>query len=164
MASRNQRPGKVLLVLALSIVFALPLSAESAGSLYKKGKDAEARQNYEAAFEYYRQALDEKPKEPKYATAVNRTRFLAAATKVHRGQLLRQLGKLDEALAEFEKAAAIDPSSAIAQQEIRRTREAMKGGAPGTSSEDQPPGGQRKDPLREMLESAQGPVDRKSVV
>jgi len=158
-ASRNQRPGRVLLVLALSVLFALPLSAESAGSLYKKGRDAEVRQNYEAAFEYYRQAQEERPKELKYATAVNRTRFLAAATKVHRGQLLRQLGKLDEALAEFEKAAAIDPSSAVAQQEIRRTREAMKGGAGAPTTEDQPPDRQRNDPLRQMLESAQGPVE-----
>ena len=157
MASRNLPPGKVLLVLGLSVLLALPLSAESTGSLYKKAKDAEARQNYEAAFEYYRQAREQDPKNLKYTTGVNRTRFLAAAIKVHRGQLLRELGRLDEALAEFEKAAAIDPSSAIAQQEIRRTREAMQPGAP--TSQSQPSGEQRKDPLREMLERAQGPVE-----
>ena len=35
---------------------------------------------------------------------------------------LRTAGKIDEALAEFEKAYAIDPASSIAEQEIRRTR------------------------------------------
>ena len=32
-------------------------------------------------------------------------------------------GKLDEGLAEFQKAYATDPSISIAEQEIRRTRE-----------------------------------------
>ena len=40
---------------------------------------------------------------------------------VHRGQLLRDDGKLDEAVAEFRKALAIDPSLFIAKQELTRT-------------------------------------------
>jgi general secretion pathway protein D len=154
--SHNMRPGRVLLVLLIFLLSALPVSAESAGSLYKKGRDAEARQNYEAAFEYYNRAREKKPKDIKYAAALNRTRFLAAAAKVHRGQLLREMGKLDDALAEFEKAAAIDPSSPIAEQEIRRTREAMQPGRP--TSQAQPPT-QRKGTFTEMLEKAQGPVE-----
>jgi len=43
----------------------------------------------------------------------------------HRGQLLREAGKLQEALAEFQKASEIDPSSFIAQQELRRTQRLM---------------------------------------
>src|SRR5919201_3830873 len=151
------RLGRILLVTAVFLLSTLPLSAESARSLYKKAKDAEARQNYEAAFEYYRQGHEQKPKDLKFTTGLNRTRFLAAATKVHRGQLLRELGKLDEALAEFEKAAAIDPSSDIAQQEIRRTREAIK--AVQTTTEAKPPAEQPKDMLKQMLEQAQGPVE-----
>ena len=38
------------------------------------------------------------------------------------GQKLRDAGKLDEALAEFQKAYGIDPASDIAAQEIRRTK------------------------------------------
>lgn len=156
MTTRDMRLGRILLATAL-LLTTLPLGAESAGSLYKKAKDAEARQNYEGAYEYYRQAHDKNPKDLKYTTGLNRTRFLAAATKVHRGQLLRELGKLDEALAQFEQAAAIDPSSDIAEQEIRRTREAIK--AAQATSDTKPPAEKPKDFLKQMLDQAQGPVE-----
>ena len=41
---------------------------------------------------------------------------------MHRGQELREQGKLSEALKEFQTAVMIDPSSGIAQQEIVRTQ------------------------------------------
>ena len=68
-------------------------------SFYNKGKHAEARQNYEEAYELYKQAYDLKPTDMRYRAAFNRTRFLAAASYVHRGQKLRDDGKLEEALA-----------------------------------------------------------------
>jgi len=40
---------------------------------------------------------------------------------VHQGQVLRDDGKLQEAVAEFQKAIGIDPSLFIAQQELKRT-------------------------------------------
>ena len=93
---------------ALSIVLALCLqipsnakSVDSARVLYDKGADAEARQNYEQAYDDYKQAYDLKPKDLLYRTAFERLRFLAAASHVHRGQLLREAGKMEEALAEF---------------------------------------------------------------
>jgi general secretion pathway protein D len=113
------RPAAIVL---LVVAVALPIAADSAKSLFNKGKDAEARQNYEAAYDFYRQAYDQKPKDLAYRASYERTRFLAAASHVHRGQLLRDAGKLQEALAEFQKAAEIDSSSFIAQQELRRTR------------------------------------------
>jgi general secretion pathway protein D len=111
----------VLVLLALALV--LPASAdESAKSLYKKGRDAEARQNYEAAYEAYKAAYEKKPTDLLYRSGYERMRFQAAALHVHRGQQLRQNGDLQRALAEFQKAAQIDPSSFIAQQEIVRTQ------------------------------------------
>src|SRR5581483_3785326 len=109
----------LLLMLA---VIALPAAADKANSLYKQAQDAEARQNYERAYDLYREAYDLKPKDLKYRAAYERLKFLAGASHVHRGQLLREAGKLDEAMIEFRKAADIDPSSFIAQQEIRRTQ------------------------------------------
>ena len=88
-------------------VCGLPVLAkkvDSAKALYEKGADAEARQNYEQAFDYFKQAYNLKPKDLKYRTAFERTRFYAAASEVHRGQVLRDAGKLDEALVEFQKA------------------------------------------------------------
>lgn len=150
--TRLIRPAAVvLLVLAVT----LPSAADKAKSFYHKGKDAEARQNYEQAYDYYKQAYELKPKDLSYRASYERTRFLAGASHVHRGQLLREAGKLEEALGEFQKAAEIDSSSFIAQQEIRRTQQmidAAKGPAPPSAAP--PPGA-----LQKRLEEAQGPVD-----
>src|ERR1044071_1677633 len=104
--------------------FSLSL-AESAKSLYSKGRIAEQRQNYEQAYDFYKQAYDQKPQDLAFRSAYERLRFLAGASPVHRGQLLREAGRLEEALAEFQKAADIDPASAIAKQEIQITKQAM---------------------------------------
>ena len=150
--TRLIRPVAVLL---LVIAVSLPLAADKAKSLYDKGKDAEARQNYETAYDFYKQAYDLKPKDLRYRTSFERMRFLAAASHVHRGQLLREAGKLDEALAEFQKATAIDPSSFIAQQEIRRTQQMIQEATnPQPQAATSPPNS-----LKRRLEQALGPVD-----
>ncbi len=88
----------------------------------RKGQRAEARQQYEEAYQYFKQAYDLHPDNTEYRSSFERTKFLAASAHVHRGQMLRDQGKLSEALKEFQLAAMIDPSSGIAQQEIKRTQ------------------------------------------
>ncbi len=149
------RPATGLLLLGL---FALPaLAADSAGSAFKKGRDAEARQKYEEAYQFYKQAYDAKPKDLRYRAAFERTRFQAGASHVHHAQMLRDSGKLAEALAEFQLAAEIDPASFIAQQEIRRTQKMMDAAAGGTPPQAavNPSAGQ----LRKRLDEASGPLD-----
>ncbi|HTC95960.1 MAG TPA: secretin N-terminal domain-containing protein, partial [Terriglobales bacterium] len=143
------------LVICLFMPFAL--QAESANSLYNKGQDAEAAQKYEAAYELYKEAYGKNPKDLRFRTAFERTRFYAAAAKVHRGQLLRDGGRFDEALAQFEAAAAIDPSMDIAQQEIRLTRrmiDEMKQQPPSSENH-----AQSQESLSGRLQRAQGPVE-----
>ena len=153
---RAIRPGLICLICTM---LALPAPAESAKSLYNKGKIAETRQNYEQAYDFYKQAYDQKPGELFYRSAFERLRFLAGASHVHRGQLLREAGRLEEALAEFQKAADIDPSSAIAKQEIQVTnkmiQDAKAPSAPASVS--QPSLLQRK------LQEATGPVELGSI-
>ena len=145
----------VLLVLAVS----LAIAADKAKSVYNKGKDAEARQNYEQAYDFYKQAYDLKPGDLTYRSAFERLRFLAGASHVHRGQLLSEAGQLDAALAEFQKAIEIDPSSAIAQQEIRHTKQMIDAAkATGPKSAAPPPSG-----LQKRLAEAGGPVELASI-
>ena len=113
--TRLMRPALLLLLVAVAT---LPAVADKAKDFYAKGEDAEARQNYEAAYGFFKQAYDLKPKDLRYRTAFERNRFEAAAAIVHKGQKLREDGKLDEAVAEFQKALAIDPSLFIAKQEL----------------------------------------------
>src|ERR1035438_4650375 len=131
----------------------LAKSTDSAKTAYDKGTDAEARQNYEQAFDYFKQAYSLKPKDLRYRTAFERMRFLAAASEVHRGQILRDAGKLDEARMQFQKAIETDPSSFIALQELKRTEQMIK------DSQGPPQAVLPTTPLRRRLESAQGPVE-----
>ena len=153
---------KVSASLTILIVFAAILSAaaaESAKSLYNKGVKAEAREDYEAAFEYYKAAYQAKPQELKYRVPFERMRFLAAASKVKRGQKLRDQGNLQDALTLFQQAVEVDPSNDLAAQEIRRTQEMMRkppagSGQTGTT----PPPRAEEDPLMQRLENSSGPV------
>ena len=154
MKTRLIRPATIVL---LVVAITLPIgAADSAKSLFNKAKDAEARQNYEAAFDFYKQAYELKPRDLAYRASYERTRFLAAASHVHRGQLLREAGKLQEALTEFQKASEIDSSSFIAQQELRRTQKLINdaGNGPSPTSVERPPTG-----LQKRVQEAQGPVD-----
>ena len=130
-------------------------AADKAKSFYNRGKDAEARQNYEQAYDFYKQAYDLKPADVSYRSAFERLRFLAGASHVHRGQLLRDAGQLDQAMAEFKTAADIDPSSFIAKQEMKHTQEmidAAKSPVPKASAAPE-------DDLEKRLQEAQGPVE-----
>ena len=134
---------------------ALPAVADKASSLYDRGRDGEAREDYEAAYTYYAQAYQLKPKNLTYRAATLRMRVIAGSSHVHRGQLLRDEGRLEEALVEFQKAAQIDPASFIAQQEIHRTLsmiEATKTGNPPGAAAD-------RTPIEQRLDAASGPVE-----
>jgi general secretion pathway protein D len=151
---------KRLIFPALFVVLLLSLklpvvgkSHDSAKALYDKGADAEARQNYEQAFDYFKQAYNLKPKDVRYRTAFERSRFYAASSHVHRGQILRDAGKLDDAAAEFQKGLEIDPSSFIAQQELNRTQQLIR------EAQNPPPQAAAPSPLRKRLDAAQGPVE-----
>ena len=140
-------------VLAFAVVWSAA-AADKAKSLYKKGRDAEARQNYEQAYDFYKQAYDLKPTDLSYRTSFERLRFLAGAAHVHRGQLLRDAGQLDAALAEFKTASEIDPSSAIAKQELQHT-EQMINAAKAAPKAKAPP----ENFLQKRLEEAGGPIE-----
>ncbi len=152
---------KVTATLTILFLFAAFLSAaESAKSLFQKGAKAEARQDFEAAFEFYKAAYQQKPDDLKYRVPYERTRMLAAASKIKRGQKLREQGTLQEALTLFQQALEIDPSNDLAAQEIRRTELMIqKGGAGGgQATTTAPDRREEEDPLRKRLEGASSPV------
>src|ERR1700683_3997559 len=151
MRMKRLMPAAAVLLVIIAI---LPAIADKAKSAYEKGQDAEARENYEAAYNFYKQAFDLKPKDLRYKSAFDRLRFKAAATIVHQGELLLDQGKLQEALADFQRAAAIDPSLFIAQQEMKRTLQMMN------DKENPPP--QAAGPpssIEKMVRNAGGPVE-----
>jgi general secretion pathway protein D len=123
----TNRLGRVLSV-ALAVLLTaggFPMQAKTRKSerSWALGRQAEQRKDYDKALDYYEQALGEDPGDAAYQIGVRRVRFQAGQAHIDLGQKLRKEGKLDEALAEFEKSYALDPSSSIAEQELRRTLE-----------------------------------------
>lgn len=141
-------------VVALVIFTILPAIADKAKTAYAKGEDAEARQNYEGAYEFYKQAYDLKPKDLRYRTLFERLRSKTAMFIVHQGIVLRDAGKLEEALAQFQKAAQIDPSLFSAQQEMKRTLQMIEEKLNPLPQAAGPPSG-----IERRLREAGGPVE-----
>jgi len=144
----------VLALLLVLVAAALASTDKQAKALYDKGKQAEARQDYISAYNFYHQAYQLKPTDLTYRSSYEYVRFLAAAAYVHQGQILLSGGKLQEALTDFEQALAIDPSSFIAQQESNKVRLLIQksqnptAALPSTESE-----------LDKRMEQATGPVE-----
>jgi len=148
---RRLMPAAVGLLVLLAI---LPAIADKAKTIYEKGQDAEARQNYEAAYDLYKQAYDLKPRDLRYRTSFERMRSKAALSIVHHAQVIRDEGKLQDAVVEFQKALQIDPSLFIAQQELKRTLQMI-------SDKENPPPQAAGPPssLERKIKEAGGPVE-----
>jgi general secretion pathway protein D len=123
----------LIAALALFSLAGARLQAQSANSLFKSGQNAEARQDYDAAFDFYQRANARNPKDVAYRAALYRVRTSASAMHLTKGRKLLQAGDEQGALAEFLHAAAIDPGDEAAQQEIAHLR--LKTGLPSPEPE-----------------------------
>src|SRR3984893_2570689 len=124
-----------LAVLILIVVCTL-LQAKDKGDKDFKAADAAATaQDWDKALDLYMQALDKNPTNPAYTIGMRRARFQAGQMHVNRGQKLRADGKVQEAMAEFQRAIVADSSSSIAIQELRRTQEILNSNKSGAKPE-----------------------------
>ncbi|AXC14671.1 Type IV pilus biogenesis protein PilQ [Acidisarcina polymorpha] len=99
--------------------------AESAASFFKKAQSAEDRDDIDAAYDLYTKAFQKSPKDLRYKTAYERSRFSAAAMHTKRGERLRDQGDNTGALTEFLHALEIDPGYELAQQDVDAARRTM---------------------------------------
>jgi len=109
------------------------------------GTKAEALKDYDTALDYYNKALQTAPNNTEYKLKVARARFEAAQWHVDQGRRFQEQANLELALAEFRKAQMIDPSSAVAQQEVKATMDLInakqgttENAAPSGMSSEQP--------------------------
>jgi general secretion pathway protein D len=105
-----------------------PLEARTrkGDKLLAQGKQAELKKDWDTALNLYEQALSEDPSDVAYQIAAGNARFQASQAHIDRGLKMRAQGLLGEALLEFQKAFAINPSSAAAEQEIKRTQQMIE--------------------------------------
>ncbi|MGA3016919.1 MAG: cohesin domain-containing protein [Bryobacteraceae bacterium] len=113
-------------MLAFALIGApLPLEAKNKkGDKYlAEGRAHEEKKEWDAALDSYEKALSEDPSELSYQIPAQKARFEASAAHVTNATKVRSQGKLGDALLEFQKAYALNPSSMIAEQEILRTQQ-----------------------------------------
>ncbi len=135
--------------LALGVLFAA--GCPKGNQDYKSARKAELIKDYDTALEHYERALKADPGNTEYRLKATRLRFETALFHVRQGEKQREKGELQLAVAEFEKAMAIDPSSAVAEQELRKTMEMLGGKAPGVEGA-APPAGESSKEREKLLE------------
>jgi general secretion pathway protein D len=94
---------------------------------FKKGSQAEVVKDYETAMEYYRQAMEKNPADIEYKLKYEQTRFAAAFQHFQQGRRALDRGDLTMAKAEFERAAAIDPTHDFARKELAEVDALLRG-------------------------------------
>ncbi len=97
-----------------------------ADQLFAQGRQAEQAKNYDTALEFYEKALQADSSDQVYQMAYRRVRFQAGQAHVDQAKKIRDEGKLEEALAELQKACVIDPASPVARQELLRTMQMIE--------------------------------------
>jgi general secretion pathway protein D len=113
-------------LMAVSAVFglsSLSMHAESASSLFKRGENAEAREDFDAAYGYYQKAFAAAPKDLRFKTAFYRIRITASSEHITKGRKLVAAGDEQGAMVEFLRGAEIDPGNESAQQELAHLRQ-----------------------------------------
>lgn len=121
----------ISLLLALAALvgsLAVPAAARTrkGDKFLAQGKEREAHKDWDGALDFYNKALNEDPSDPGYQLNVYQARFQAAQLHIAQGLKLRKSGQLAPALMQFEKAFGIDPSSSVAEQEIKTTTQMME--------------------------------------
>jgi general secretion pathway protein D len=166
----------ILLMSGLGLWSGMPARAQSAATWNKRGLAAEAREDYDAAFEAFRQAWLKKPKDLRYKTRYERLRFEDANQHLDRGRVLKQSGDIGGAVNEFARALQIDPGNQAAAQELENAEKpggsqpmatgstpppanpAMPGSATAEIAQTLPPETPHQQEVQQEIDSMGGPV------
>jgi general secretion pathway protein D len=111
--------------LLLIVVAVLVAGCSKGNQLYKAGTKAESLNDYDTALENYNKALRADPNNTEFKLKAARARFEASTWHLEQGQRLRDQSNIELALGEFRKALMIDPSSAVAAQEVKATMDLL---------------------------------------
>lgn len=116
-----------LTAVVLAAALAAPLAPVQAktrkGDHYlAQGRIHQEKAEWDEALADFQKALAEDPAEMVYRMAVDKARFEDAQMHIEKGLKIRAQGQLGEALLEFRKAYAVNPSSSVAAQELTLTQ------------------------------------------
>ena len=103
----------------------LAVGCASSGAMHR-GNQAEQRQEYDVAVVEYTKALREHPNDANARAALERAKIRASQDHFVRARRLAATGKLEQALAEYELAAELNPSNGEIDDELRTTRNKLR--------------------------------------
>src|SRR5216684_2614688 len=136
-----KRLGKIAafsMLVTLGWVTAIEARTRKGDKLLAQSRAAEIRKDWDAALSFAEEALSEDPADIAYQLAATRLRYYDGQYHVDEGRRLRNQGKLDEALAEFQKAYGVNPALAMAEEEIERTKSMLEREKNKPASEQKP--------------------------
>jgi general secretion pathway protein D len=113
---------RLIVVAAATLLVA---SCASSGAM-RRARDAEQRRDYDAAVIEYTQAVRRKPNDLTARLSLDRAKLRASQEHFTTARRLAALGKLEDALVEYELAAEMNPSSGDIDQELRTTRNRLR--------------------------------------
>ncbi len=154
---------RAIVAVSLTLLMGLPAEGRTrkGDRFLKQAQAAEVKKDWDAALEFYLQAVDEDPRDTEYLIGLQRVRFQASSQHVDRGMKIREAGKLEEAIGEFQKAIIADPSSALAVQELKRTQDMLRQPAATAEGRTLTPVEQIRRDADQRVNSMQGPPELK---
>jgi general secretion pathway protein D len=92
----------------------------------RAGQRAESQQDYDRAVIEYTKAVRERPSDRNARASLEQAKMRAAQDHFARGRRLASIGKLEEALVEFQIAGELNPTNGSVQEEMRRARSQLR--------------------------------------
>jgi general secretion pathway protein D len=128
-ASRPRRRRVPPLTAALvALLCALPFLAAACatGTALRRGRAAEAAQDYDRAVVEYTKAVREHPSDQPLRLALERARLRAAELHFNRARRLSAAGKLEDAVVEYQIAVQMNPSCNDCEESLRVARAQLR--------------------------------------
>lgn len=119
-------PARLRAAALLGLAAALLLSGCATHASVTQGREAELRQDYDLAVVAYTKALRANPSDRGLRLALDRARLRASQDHFARGRRHTAVGRLEEALVEYQLAAELNPASGGIQDELRAVRAQLK--------------------------------------
>jgi general secretion pathway protein D len=131
-----RRCGRLLIWIAIGLFAAgCPKGKQEVTS----GDKALDVQDYDAAVDFYLQALKAQPHNVNYKIKLDQARFEAGQKHIKNGMKLREKGDLQGAVSEFQRAQVLDPSNPAADQEVKRTIDLIAEKSRAAQAQDEEP-------------------------
>ena len=112
-------------LLTVLAVLILVLSGCASSQAFKRGRQAEARQDHETAMMQYKIALDRDPGNIEYRLKYEQERYAAAFDHFEKGRRAVEQEDYDTAKREFTRTLEIDPSYVLAEQQLMKINEIL---------------------------------------